>query len=129
MRQPETALLDLPLVLGASMRLTRLVVSDDLGQWWIKDPVQAWLHAEPDMNGEPTGIPLESHMRWARYAEGLDCPFCVGQWIAFGVLGSWLMTRRSRLLRPAWRFVAGGLTLNEVAAHLGARLGDTSYTD
>lgn len=105
------------LVLGASLRLTRLVVADDLGQWWIKDPAMKALANSAHRH--------ERVPKWGRYLDGLSCPFCVGQWIAFGVLGSYLLSRQTRAA-GAWRFVAAGLTLNETAAHLGARLGDTA---
>lgn len=104
----DMTLSDKALILGATMRLTRLVVADDLGQWWVKDPIDR-LHHEGKLHVDH------------KYLGGLECPFCVGYWIGAGVLVSYHLAPRR-----AWRFVAASLTLNEVAAHLGARLGDTA---
>jgi len=94
------------LVLGATMRLTRLVVADDLGLWLIRYPAYRWSN-ERDPRAET----------WrAKLVSGLDCPFCVGFWIGAGVLAA----SRFRLARP----VFAALALNEIAAHLGSRLGD-----
>lgn len=101
------------LALGASLRLTRLIVTDDLGQWWVKDPLRNYVLQR---------IPTEQA---EDYLDGLDCPFCVGFWIGAGVLASAALLGERR----SWRFVAGALTLNYVAAHLGARLGDTASED
>ena len=105
-------------LLGASMRLTRLIVTDDVpGQWWIKDP----LHKAAITHHSRTGqVP-----RWWRYTEGLDCPFCAGLWIAAAVAIADELAGENR----AWRVLTTALTLNEVAAHAGARLGDTTTTD
>jgi hypothetical protein len=104
------------LVLGATMRLTRLVVTDDLGVWVLKWPARRWAaRADPHSTGWQT-----------KAVSGLDCPFCVGTWVGYGVLASYCLARRSPWLGGCWRFVAAGLALNEVAAHLGARLGDTA---
>src|SRR5262245_56805005 len=97
---------DAALALGASMRLTRLVVTDDLGEWFVKEPVRRWTKDHP------------RHLHWA---EGLDCPFCVGYWIGVAVLLGY-----HALPRGLWRFGCATLTLNEVAGHLAARLGDTA---
>lgn len=88
------------------MRLSRLVTTDDLGRY-AREPAQRWGARHP------------AH---AWLAEGTECPFCVGYWCGVVVLAAYQV----RPLRPLWRFVCGTLTLNEVAAHLGARLGDTS---
>ena len=99
---------DAALVLGASMRLSRLVVSDDLGTWWVKEPLAKRVHTHE------------------KYLSGLSCPFCWGFWSGVGVLGSYALTRKHPKARGAWRFVAAALTLNEVAAHLAIRLGDVA---
>jgi hypothetical protein len=98
------------------MRLTRLVVTDDVGMWWFKWPAYRWAQ-RVDPNGET----------WrGKLVTGLDCPFCVGTWIGFGVLGLTRVLDPSGWPGRAWRFVMAGLALNEVAAHVGARLGDTA---
>lgn len=110
------------LAAGATLRLTRLIVADDLGQWWVKDPIdraaERWWEHQCEVYGDYT----PPQPWWWKYRSGLDCPFCVGFWIAVGALGSAALAGRSR----SWRFAAGALTLNYVAAHLGSRLGDTN---
>lgn len=39
-----TNLADAARVLGATMKLTHVVTNSDLGQWWVKDPLDAWVH-------------------------------------------------------------------------------------
>lgn len=162
------------LLLGASMRLTRFVVADDVpGQWWIKDPADRAIerharrhHFRPQRLDERVPALSEQDVRrridrlrrilpgyddgdlsklarsgWEpchleEYRQGLDCPYCVGQWVALGVVAvevasAVLDTRarahgRSSRLRASWTALIGALTLNETAAHLGARLGDTA---
>jgi len=104
-------LADAALALGSTMRLTRLVLLDDLGLWLIRQPAFD-LAKRHDPEGET----------WVGKAHsGLDCTFCVGYWIGAGVALAYLPKRT----RPLWRFVTATLTLNEVSGHLGARLGDT----
>lgn len=100
--------LDAALALGATLRLTRLVVTDDLGRWWVKAPLYDLVFdAIPEDD-------QRNRNRAVSYLSGLDCPFCVGYWIGVGVLAM----PRNR----AWRFVAGTLTLNYLAGHIGSRL-------
>lgn len=125
------------LALGAAARLTRLVVADEIGQWWVKDPIDAaaqrWYERETTKvesrrnalrrmgHGEDLvldRVPDLEQPWWWKYRSGLDCPFCVGFWIGVGVLA----TRKV----PGWKFAASALTLNYVAAHVGVRLGDVT---
>jgi hypothetical protein len=114
---------DQVLAVGATMRLTRLVVTDDLGQWWVKDPIDRWMHgherlADQGRDAEAMDLPMD-RMKYHRYVGGLDCPFCVGFWLGAAVLVGYHV-----LPRGLWRFGARALTLNEVAAHAGVRLND-----
>lgn len=109
-------LTDQALILGSTMRLTRLIVTDDWGQWLIVDPIEK--RFDVDRNRSDPLTPAE------KAATMLSCPFCVGYWLGVGVLASYHLTGASPKARRAWRFVAATLTLNEVAAHLGVRLGD-----
>lgn len=110
-------LLDLLLALGMALRLTRLVTGDSLGQWWLREPAQRWAL---------TGKTPESRKRRIDYVEGLGCPYCVGFWVGCGVLVTlWAAGGPGADTWEPWRWVAGALTLNYIAAHLGARLGDT----
>jgi hypothetical protein len=104
---------DVALVAGLTQRLTRLVVSDDLGQIWLKDPVDRWLEAREDSG---RAHPLR------RYSEGLDCPHCVSFHAAYLSLGSYLLARRHPVTLAAWRFAAGTMSLSAVVGHISARI-------
>lgn len=116
-------LADLALLLGFTLRLTRLVVTDDLGGWLIRIPAQKWV--------------MRSGQDWAkswRYklVSGLDCPFCVGFWLAALATLSLVVAGGPGADGPlavVWRLVAGVLTLNWLAAHIGSRLGDAGYAE
>ena len=110
---------DQVLILGATTRLTRLVTTDDLGQWLIRDPIDSAMKRWEDRHcvHEHNGVPCRPW--WWKYRSGLICPHCVGQHVAFGVLTSYALTGRSPRARSAWRFVAAGLTLNAVSTVLG----------
>jgi hypothetical protein len=116
---------DVALITGLTMRLTRLVVSDDLGQWWVKDPLaklaQRHSHYPEPGTGFDDQLGLPIRPEWARYTEGLDCPHCVSFHAAYFSLGSYLLARRIRLL-PAWRFAAGTMSLSAVVGHVSARI-------
>lgn len=122
---------DVALLLGAALRLSRFVVADDLGKWWIKDPIDRLM----DRKWEEHTAHLSEFDKftypepwWWKYRSGLDCPFCIGFWIGAAALTSYTVLAKDKTTRTAraWRFVAATLTLNEVAGHLGARLGDTA---
>jgi len=120
---------DLLLLLGATMRLTRLITSDDLGRWWIKDPLDALFHPRDEMvQDEPGSYTLSRGtaaprlIKGHRYLAGLSCPHCAGTWVGYGVLASYVATAKSRRARAAWRFVAGGLALNTAAVTIGREL-------
>lgn len=94
---------DISLIFGATTRLTRLITLDDLGQWWVVDPL----------------ISRAENTRWWKYVDGLTCPFCVGFHLSLMVIMSYLAARR--LGGPAlvaWRAAAGALTVNYGSAHL-----------
>lgn len=119
---------DTALIVGATMRLTRLVVTDDLGQWWIKDPLDRLAHGHTDVTTRESTTGESSYEvhtvpKWHKYLGGLECPYCVGFWVGAGVLASHAIAKRTGLL-GAWRFAAGAFTLNEVAAHAGIKAGD-----
>jgi len=128
---------DAALVLGATMRLTRLITNDDLGQWWLKDPLDRWMHGhdvlQPGEHEERARLlaegkdlayvdallPVAERLKYHRYLHGLECPHCVGTWVGFGVLTSYVVAKRSRRALAAWRFVATGLSLNTASVAAG----------
>lgn len=107
-------ILDVVLLLGLTLRLSRLIVTDDIGDWWVKEPVRRWAMRRKD----PT--------KALDYADGLDCPFCVGFWIAGLTLLSLFLVGGPGEAHDVWRWVSAWFALNWVAAHLGARAGDTA---
>lgn len=119
---PASPLLDaLPwfdwlLIVGATLRLTRLFIVDDLGKYLIRHPLEEWLIHR-----------LRPRSYWLM--EGLSCPFCVGFWIGAAVLVLTLGMADSHLVvHFAWEVILAALTLNYLAAHLGSRL-DPHYDD
>lgn len=110
---------DLLLVVLLTARLTRLLITDDLGRWYFRGPLEAALLRNATTS---TG--------WrARLAAGLSCPFCLGFWVGVGVLAFVAAVGGPGHL-PDWsRYVAGAFALNYLTAHIGARLGDAGYSD
>jgi len=114
-------LIDIPLTILATARLSRLVITDDLGRWHIHEPVDRAMdaYAEREMWAAANVGQAPREPWWWRYRSGLDCPFCVGFWLGAAVLAAYPI-----LPRPVWRAGTAALALNYTAAHLGARLGD-----
>lgn len=109
--------LDILLGAGLTLRLTRLVVTDDLGQWWIKDPLDSWLHRGT------------RRIRLHKYLSGLECVFCVGFWVGAGALASLALAGGPGEAHEVWRWVAAAFALNWVTAHVGSRAGDAGYAE
>lgn len=97
---------DLVLLVLATLRVTRLVTTDSVGQWWLVIPVSR----------------RANQTKWARYAEGLTCPFCVGFWIGVVAVSLvWLLGGLGDM--PVWwRYLAGAFALNYVVGHVSGRL-------
>lgn len=107
--------LDVLLLFGLILRLTRVIVSDDIGLWWVRGP---WANYAWEKEGQEFG--------WrAKISTGLGCPFCVGFWIAGLCLLSLFLVGGPGEAAPLWRWVSAWFALNWIAAHLGARAGDT----
>lgn len=142
--------LDLALLLGFTLRLSRLVVTDDVGWWWFRLPARRWANRRELPDPTPDAVQSAYGIRgvdltypdrllaeprpvngWrSKLVSGLSCPFCVGFWLAALALASLLVAWWvGGFLLAAWRVVAGLFTLNWVAAHIGASLGDVNYDD
>lgn len=128
-------LLDLALALGAALRLTRFIVADDVpGTYWIKEPLHdrkhAWQrkHAEIRKRGQ-YGVTEEyvhaPEPRWARYLDGLSCPYCISVWMAALVTATLLLAGGPGDAADWWRYGAGFLALAWLTGHIAARAGDT----
>jgi hypothetical protein len=103
--------LDLALLVLVTLRLTRLITTDNVpGQWWIYGPAykKAYGHGRPP--------------RWAKYIEGLTCPFCVGFWIGCLTVLSLLLVGGPGDAADWWRWLAGAFALNYVVGHVSGRL-------
>lgn len=146
---------DLLLALGATLRLTRFVVADDVpGTWWIKEPLddrkheaqRRWVETSPHAaeyrrlvdererlvasGVDPRTLdhpipPTAPEPRWARYLEGLACPYCVSVWMAALVTAALLLAGGPGDAAHWWRYIAGFLTLAWLTGHIAARAGDT----
>ena len=117
---------DVALTVLASARLSRLVIVDQIGQWWVKDPVDRAMdgYVARAEEIEHAGGPPAREPWWWKYRSGLDCPWCVGFW-----LGAAVLLAHRVLPRPLWRAAVAPLALNYAAAHLGGALGDYAGDD
>lgn len=114
--------LDLALVLGLALRLSRLITTDDLGLWWVQWPLanrrNDYVRKQmPAGTGRGVKDP-----KWWKYAEGLECPFCVGAWLgALALLSLWLAGGPGHAAEW-WRYGAGIFALNYLVGHIASRL-------
>lgn len=133
-------LLDLALAAGATLRLTRFVTSDWLGEWWLVAPARRWANqhdnplpataqiapelsrAQADALWAESQTPEPANGWRSKAVKGLDCPFCVGFWIGGLVLLAAVILPRVPVLGGLWRFGAGALALNYVVAHVSSRI-------
>jgi hypothetical protein len=100
---------DLVLVVGASLRLVRLAIMDDLGRRALI-PAEIWVRDR-----------LPEHRQWV--ADGFTCPHCIGFWIGAGVVASfWLVVTGPEWGMITWRLIAGALFLNYLVGHIVASL-------
>lgn len=104
-------LLDLSLLVLTTLRLTRLVTTDSLGQWWLYAPLYKRVVTQPNRFN-----------RYAKYIDGLVCPFCVGFWIGCLVaLSLWLVGGPGDA-EEWWRWVTGVFALNYLVGHISAKI-------
>src|SRR6478736_2116088 len=100
-------LVDLLLTIGLTLRLTRLVTTDNLpGQWWIYGPLYKRVAMNPRRG------------RWAKYLEGLTCPFCVGFWIGLAVLAVLWLVGGPGHAAEWYRWAAAAFALNYLVGHV-----------
>lgn len=90
----------------ATLRLTRLVTTDALGDIAIVQPARRWANQDR---------PADREYTWRDFTvDGLECPYCAPFWIGLVVLA--LPDNR------ATRWVLGGLALNYLTGHISERL-------
>jgi hypothetical protein len=110
---------DLILAVGATLRLTRFITQDWLGEWAIDAPARKWANKHDLGHPFPDAVDHEQGWR-SKLVKGLDCPFCVGFWLGVLVLGAFVLTPRP--LRGLLRFGTGALSLNYLVGHVSHRL-------
>lgn len=98
----------------ATLRLTRFVTTDKLGDWWIVQPAKQWAYSRerPEHEGWRTKI-----------AEATECKWCVGFWIGVLVMLGQIIAPRIPVVRHVWQFTLMALSLNVVANAVGEKLG------
>jgi hypothetical protein len=101
--------LDLAVLVLSTARMSRFVTTDALGDWWVRKPVADWAEQEDEGHRE-------------KVVTLVNCPYCIGQWLALGNLAAYALTRNHPVARSAWRYLAGGMALNYVVAHVSSRL-------
>lgn len=124
-----TLLIVVALVLGATVRLTRVITTDSLGEWVLRSPLtkwatraetlrrQAWSDVIEQMSVSDIELDegaaqlilekseeLRSDSKWlswqGKLVSGLYCPFCVGFWI--GVIVVAITGALSWSWAPTW---------------------------
>lgn len=121
----------------ATLRLTRLVTTDWLGEWLIARPLKAWAakYEGPAINTHRLYIPEElgevdpydphDPFSWqAKLVTVLDCPFCVGYWLGLALLIATTVVVLVNVpaLTIAWAVLLGSLALNYLVGHISSRL-------
>lgn len=125
------------LAFGATLRLTRLVTTDWLGEWWMLRPAKRWsakyetvavtrlVLAASDAEVEELQSRIESGDKFSwqgRLVKGLSCPFCVGFWLGLAVIIGSLTLGTLPGIQIAWWSVLGALALNYAVGHLSSRI-------
>lgn len=104
-------------VAGATSRLTRFVTRDDLGKWWIREPLEKTMERH-------------ANHRLARYTTIVDCPWCVSfhaGWLM--LLGETLTIWAPPIVRSWWEIMTGALALSEITTATSLYFGLYDGTD
>lgn len=106
----------------AAARLSRLVTTDDLGQWLIKDPIDQAMSDYQEREAERATDEDRDMIEpwWWKYRSGLDCPWCVGYWAALGLTATDAVLPPRGLARGAFTAVTSALAVNYVAATINS---------
>jgi hypothetical protein len=114
---------DLLLLVLATLRLTRLVTTDDLGEWLIVGPAYRWARIY-----DRDGVSAAPETWRQRLVSGLTCPHCVGFWIGSSLLLILTLTggpghdQGASTAHTLWEFVTGAFALSYLVGHISARL-------
>lgn len=115
---------DLVLACGFTLRLLQLQL-DKITVWLVHEPLLKLAQNRGKWVEENTMLGIErvfNWPRWQRYAEALKCIWCLGFWLGLLVLLSLWVAGGPGHAWEIWRWVAGGFTLNYVAAQVHTRL-------
>lgn len=132
------------LLILATLRLTRLITTDWLGEWAIVDPAKRWAAdradvrrdgaysdewrnhadriAEADRIGDAIPMPPTSWGWRARLVNGLDCGYCLSPWIFGGLLIASAITSRIPGVGRIFAWLLATLSGSYVVGHLWDRL-------
>lgn len=111
----------------ATLRATRFVTTDWLGEWTIVRPLKRWAilgdHREGrgPVEGSDHEVDLHEGGWRSKLVSGLDCPFCVGFWIGALMLAVLPLSKVPGVGRLV-RYAASALALNYITGHISARL-------
>lgn len=122
-------LVDFALLLLATLRLSRLVMADDLGKWMILRPTAQWLDGYltrrvGDGDTPTQRADFEGYRKRVFLAGGLTCPFCIGFWIGAILLLVGYSLGNLGHFPGLFRLALGMLALNYLVGHIASRLGD-----
>lgn len=139
------------LVIGGTLRLSRLITTDTLGGWLLRDRIGRWSARKerarrmamrevisridpdgPDMTDEGRLLlgrweeELASADEWiswqGRLVSGLWCPFCVGFWIGVGIIAATILLAPLAVWGAIWAVLLAMLTLNYIVGHVSAKI-------
>lgn len=122
------ALLDTMLLVLATLRLSRLVTGDTLGQWLILSRAWRWANRyKPDSTRPGVFVqhPDGPSPQRLKLASGLVCPFCIGYWCGAALLVVSYFTGPLGDEPVWWRLLVGSLALNYLVGHTASLMGDT----
>lgn len=108
--QAALVVVDTVLLVLATLRVTRLATTDSIGQWWIYEPIAK------------RAFGAGRKPKWAKYVDGLQCPYCIGFWIGAIGVGSLMLAGGPGHAALWWRLLAGIFALNWVVGNVASRL-------
>lgn len=98
--------LDLLLLVLATARVTRLITTDSIGQWWLYAPLYKRVKTQKQM----------------KYLEGLQCPYCVGFWVGVGALLTLWLAGGPGHAAEWWRWLTAAFALNYLIGYVSSKL-------
>lgn len=118
-------IVDLLLLAALTARLVRLLITDDIGIWFVQEPLGDWVSEKVIAGSRRANLYMKLY-------RGLSCPYCIGFWIGVAALTSLAAVGGPGAGGSAiivWRYVAGAFALNYVVSHISSRLGDFGADD